>query len=719
MKIDDLKRRLKTGGYLALYLEETGRGDVGGAAEKQIHCPDKSKHAHGDAKPSARYYSDGDGEHVHCHGCGGHWDLFSLVSMDRGLDFMGAVKWCAERFGLADAIQAKGERRANGGAASVPQYLADCAAHYGETDYLRKRGISDEVAARFGVGYDPKERRVVFPQGAGYSARAVDDANTLRYKYPKGVPVAPFNIDALWNADGRPVFIVEGQIDALSVIEAGGVAVGLGGTSHQKPVLEAIEARPVSVPVCIAFDNDGRADTSKKAQQMTDGLARLGVHTFTACLYPQGCKDANDALLMDRAAFARAISEAARAAEAERAAALPDRYTLADVAEPPPEDVNPRVILKNGYLRKGQGLMIVSTSGAGKSVMSIQLALFWAMGKPIWGMVPNRPLKVGIIQSEDDAEELAFFRRNMIGGLKAGYGWTDEELKAAMGRVMFEQMIGVTGDSFTARLKEIQRKQNYDVVIVNPLFSFFGGDLSNNQDDSHFFRDGIDPIIKNPAYGCAIVFVHHAKKPPGSGERKGWGTDAFAQYIGAGGTDVAGWTRAQLVLMPIDEHYGWYYLIAAKRGGKLGWKDANGNSTNELVIAYGKNHVYWRTPEIEEIPEDIKTGAAKMSNGADISEETARGRILDHLRTRGPMTKTTLFNWCAGQFIGFKSKVIKPCRLAYDDVTKHPERYNVVVTLSKYGAETLTYVNTLPGLGADDGDGNEGDGYDPEDLEND
>lgn len=718
MKTDELKRRLKTGGYMALYLEETGRGDVGGASEKQVHCPDKSKHAHGDAKPSARYYSDADGEHVHCHGCGGHWDLFSLVSMDRGLDFMGAVKWCAERFGLADAIQAKGAKRANGGAASVPQYLADCAAHYGETDYLRKRGISDAVAARFGVGYDPKERRVVFPQGAGYSARAVDDANTLRYKYPKGVPVSPFNLDALWNADGRPVFIVEGQIDALSVIEAGGVAVGLGGTSHQKPVLEAIEARPVSVPVCVAFDNDGRADTSKKAQQMADGLARLGVHTFTACLYPQGCKDANDALMMDRAAFARAISEAVRAAEAERAAALPDRYTLADVAEPPPEDVNPRVILKNGYLRKGQGLMIVSTSGAGKSVMSIQLALFWAMGKPIWGMIPNRPLKVGIIQSEDDEEELAFFRRNMIGGLKAGYGWTDEELKAAMGRVMFEQMIGVTGERFVERLKEIQRKQNYDVVIVNPLFSFFGGDLSNNQDDSHFFRDGIDPIIKNPAYGCAIVFVHHAKKPPGSGERKGWGTDAFAQYIGAGGTDVAGWTRAQLVLMPIDEHYGWYYLIAAKRGGKLGWKDANGKSTNELVIAYGENHVYWRTPEIEEIPEDIKTGAAKMSNGADISEEAARGRMLDHVRTRGPLTKTDLFNWCAGQFVGFKSKVVKPCRLAYDDVTKHPERYNLVATRTKYGAETLTYVNTLPGLGADDGR-NDADGYDPDDLEDD
>ena len=718
MAVDDLKRRLKTGGYLARYLEATGRGVIGGASEKQIHCPDKGKHAHGDANASARYYSDGDGEHIHCHGCGGHWDLFSLVSMDRGLDFMGAVRWCADQFGLADALQAKGAQRANGGAASIAQYLSACAAHYRETDYLRKRGISDAVAARFGVGYDPNERRVVFPQGAGWSARAVDDSNTMRYKYPKGVSVSPFNLDALWNADGRPVFIVEGQIDALSVIEAGGLAVGLGGTSHQKPILEAVAARPVSVPVCVAFDNDGRPDTSKKAQQMADGLARLGVRTFSASLYPQGCKDANDALLQDRAAFERAISEAVQAAIIERAAALPDRYSLADVAEPPPEDENPRVILKNGYLRKGQGLMIVSTSGAGKSVMSIQLALFWAMGKPIWGMIPNRPLKVGIIQSEDDAEELVFFRRNMRGGLKAGYGWTDEELDAAMGRVMFEQLIGVTGDRFTDRLKEIQRKQCYDVVIVNPLFSFFGGDLSNNQDDSHFFRDCIDPIIKNPVYGCAIVFVHHAKKPPGSGERKGWGTDAFAQYIGAGGTDVAGWTRAQLVLMPIDEHYGWYYLIAAKRGGKLGWKDENGKSTNELVIAYGENHVYWRTPGPEEIPEDIKAGAAKMSNGADISEEAARGRILDHLRTRGPMTKTALFTWCSGQFVGFKSKVTKPCRLAYDDITKHPERYNLVATSAKYGAETLTYVNTLPGLGAGETTKEEAAGYlGPEDYE--
>ena len=710
MNIDDTKRQLKSGGYLARYLVETGRGDVGGVSEKQIRCPDKSKHAHGDTNPSARYYNDGGNEHIHCHGCGGHWDLFSLVSLDRGLDFMGAVQWCAEHWNIADITATAGKVAANAtpAAQTVAQYLAECATHYSETDYLRKRGISDEVARRFKIGYDPKERRVVFPQGAGYSARAIDDDNPLRYKYPKGVSVSPVNLEALWNADKAPVFIVEGQIDALSVIEGGGVAVGLGGITHQKAVLDAITARPIAVSVCVSFDNDKHKDTREKERQLSDALARLNVRLFTANLYPDGCKDANDALLKDRGALATAIATAIKCAKVvEQAATLPARYTLADVPEPPTEANNPQAIFGNGYLRKGQGLMIVSTSGAGKSVMSIQLAMFWALGKTLWGIKPVRPLKVGVIQSEDDADELAYFRTNMRGGLKADYGWTDDELDRAIKGVVFERVIGKTGDAFTSRLKEIQAEQCYDVVIVNPLFSFFGADLSNNKDDAHFFREEIDPLIKNPAYGFAIVFVHHANKPPKSADRKGWGTDVFAQYIGAGGTDVAGWTRAQLVLMPIDGHAGWFKLIAAKRGGKLGWKDADGNTTYERIICYGKNFVYWRTPNPEEIPADILKDAARTAKADDMSEAEARQKMLDHLRTKGAMPKTDLFNWCAATFTGFKSKEAKPCRLAYDDVTNHPERYGIEITKGKRGAQVLNFVTVLPGMedaGANDGE---------------
>jgi replicative DNA helicase len=39
-----------------------------------------------------------------------------------------------------------------------------------------------------------------------------------------------FNAKAL--QQNNPIFITEGEIDALSIIEAGGEAVGLGGTSN-------------------------------------------------------------------------------------------------------------------------------------------------------------------------------------------------------------------------------------------------------------------------------------------------------------------------------------------------------------------------------------------------------------------------------------------------------------------------------------------------------
>ena len=58
--------------------------------------------------------------------------------------------------------------------------------------------------------------------------------------------------------------------------------------------------------------------------------------------------------------------------------------------------------------------------------------------------------------------------------------------------------------------------------------------------------------------------VHHTNKAPSTSERKGWGTDEFAAYVGAGGAELVNWMRAMLVLMPTGVP-GWYTLIAAKR----------------------------------------------------------------------------------------------------------------------------------------------------------
>ena len=415
--------------------------------------------------------------------------------------------------------------------------------------------------------------------------------------------------------------------------------------------------------------------------------------------------DARDVLRAARSGFDAILTGAGTSAC--------DDVSFYNLKDPPPEDENERTLLKNGYMRKGHGLFIVSTSGAGKSVFSIQMALHFAIGREFFGMKPPHALKVGIIQGEDDDEEMSDFRRNIRGGLMAEFGWTAADYDNALQNIILARNFrGKTGDRFLDELRTWQRRRRFDVVIVNPLFSYFGGNLSDSRDDTQFFRVGLDPLISDPECGFGIVFVHHATKPPKDAEsKKGWGSDAFAQYIGAGGTDIAGWSRASLVLLPISGHYGWFKLVAAKRGGRLGWKDADGNNTTERIIAYGKDGgIYWRAPVEAEIPDDIRKGAAKIARGGEISEADATARIIAHVRSFGEIgiTKTKLREWCSAQFGGMTNTPETPQMVAFRSIANAPWKFGLEIR--KDGRKDyLRLSNTFPEIVAAEYDDGEGD----------
>jgi replicative DNA helicase len=69
-----------------------------------------------------------------------------------------------------------------------------------------------------------------------YLARAVDQNADPRFKVIKEGRAEIFNKHAL--KGGELVFIVEGEFDALSVIEAGGQAVALGSTGNKNKFIE-------------------------------------------------------------------------------------------------------------------------------------------------------------------------------------------------------------------------------------------------------------------------------------------------------------------------------------------------------------------------------------------------------------------------------------------------------------------------------------------------
>ena len=102
----------------------------------------------------------------HCFGCQRGGDHVKFVQETQSLDFVGAIEWLAERFGVtleyeesspADARRRDERRRLfallDGAAAYYSRYLWDSKEARAARAYLSERGISNETAQTFRVGY--------------------------------------------------------------------------------------------------------------------------------------------------------------------------------------------------------------------------------------------------------------------------------------------------------------------------------------------------------------------------------------------------------------------------------------------------------------------------------------------------------------------------------------------------------------------------------------
>lgn len=314
----------------------------------------------------------------------------------------------------------------------------------------------------------------------------------------------------------------------------------------------------------------------------------------------------------------------ALAAEVQRLKEESKPLTLDDLADPLPEQDNPNAIFKNGYLRRGHGMALIAPAGVGKSTLSIQTSIQWCMGMTAFGIDPVKPLNVAIIQAEDDQEEMAFFRNEITRGLLAE-GCHKSDIIKARKKILIYEFVGLVGEAFCARLKLLLKDNpELDLVIINPLQSYAGCDISHNAELTKFLRVMLDPVIKNSH--AAVLFIHHTNKPPNAKERSGWGTDSFAAYAGAGGAELANWTRAQLSLVPVEGMTGVFTLTAGKRGGRLGWKDSDGEKTTRQYIAHSDGLIFWRSATDEEILEaEGQSGKKRISyDVATDAEELAK-----------------------------------------------------------------------------------------------
>ncbi|MCD5556444.1 toprim domain-containing protein [Lactobacillus delbrueckii subsp. lactis] len=178
-------------------------------------------------------------------------------------------------------------------------------ANLNQTDYLQKRGITQTTAEIFNLGYSPLTNSIIIPYGQDgyYVQRALNPIEKHdRYRFPIG-QVRVYNAEAL--KECKTVFIVEGQFDALSIMQESGVGAVATSASQTQLIVKTLqkfkEQDPTINPtIILSMDNDRAGQKANRALQRD-----LEARGFTCYVNPVNgdYKDANEFLVKDREGF--------------------------------------------------------------------------------------------------------------------------------------------------------------------------------------------------------------------------------------------------------------------------------------------------------------------------------------------------------------------------------------------------------------------------------
>lgn len=330
------------------YLEDYLRGQ-GINTRKPFNCLNPE---HTDSNPSMSY--DRKRNKCHCFSCGADYSILDLIGIDYGLTETADIyKQAYSLYGIeVDSYRAtaredfkevstKNSPKANKNtdthnsihteAYTQPQG-EDLLAYYdkcGETlaqsgyKYTSFRGLTEATVKKYRLGLEKSFCKgtggavweaLIIPTGRHtYTARNTDPEAEKKNRVRKVGSSVLFNTRALREAK-KPIYIVEGELDALSIIDVGGEAVGLGSTANYRQLLGYLQKQKPEVPLIIALDND--TDGQKTAETLVEELEKLQVSFYRLDPY-NGKKDANEALTSDREAFKKAIEEADHIQEQE------------------------------------------------------------------------------------------------------------------------------------------------------------------------------------------------------------------------------------------------------------------------------------------------------------------------------------------------------------------------------------------------------------------
>lgn len=331
---------------------------------------------------------------------------------------------------------------------------------------------------------------------------------------------------------------------------------------------------------------------------------------------------------------------------------------------PPKND--PSILLGNRYLNRGDGMVITSSSGMGKSSMSHQMAADWALGQSFHGIACNGALKILIVQSEDSDGDIA----EVWQSLKHVRNYTPTQITTLNANIRIISEKSKRGVRFLSWLRAEISAFEPDLVLLNPLQAYIDGDVTDSKDLGFFLREGLNgmnPVAPDKkAFGWVIV--HHTTKPATGKDRaeRQWHE---VMYDMAGGAEIINWARGIISLRALEEP-GKFRVVLAKRGRRAGVTrevEQGAGTRIEIVTQFGLQHasgflpgtdtgiIYWEPYALPSEPDSKpgkSSGRPEKYHFSDIvsifPKKSSNGLPLNELHrlieTSMPIARTALHN---------------------------------------------------------------------------
>ena len=237
-----------------------------------------------------------------------------------------------------------------------------------------------------------------------------------------------------------------------------------------------------------------------------------------------------------------------------------EEITPAQMFDAPDNDKSDSLLGDRFLCREGSWL-IVAQSGVGKSVIAMQAAVSFSIGRALFGLVPRSPLRCLLIQAENNRLDLI----EPFKSICSMFELTDAEKRLLGQNLTVVSNDTNSGESFARFLNHIAKKHRPDLVFLDPLLSFFGDDISKQAPCSRFLRNLLNPVLHKWKFG--LVVMHHTGKPRGRDEEQ---SGNALSYAGTGSSELTNWARATSTIMQSADDENIYEFAYNKRAGRCG-----------------------------------------------------------------------------------------------------------------------------------------------------